>query len=119
MSEPPSSDNRLTLEKSTLVDLIADVWRIHKRAKRDRAPESVSLACERAMERIEMLGFEMAEMLGEPYHEGMRVRVTHREGDSASSRISECISPAIYYTDRQLGCRALVRSAEVVVTGDD
>lgn len=110
---------RLSLDRAAMSDLMVDLWRIQKRAQRDPATsEGVHIACERALERAHALGFEVEEMTGEPYHANMNLRVAHRDGGEQNLRISECLSPAIYFTPAQSRQKQLIRKAEVVLQGD-
>jgi len=76
-------------------------------------PESVRLACESALERVVEMGFRVSDMIGEPYQENMLVHVLQADGVNTNRRISECVSPAIYYQGD------LVRRAEVIIAGED
>lgn len=99
------------IEAAKLVDLLLAVWRTKRRAERlDGTPEPVRLACESALDRIRDLGFRLDEMVGQAYHEHMRVRIVDQEGDT-DLRISECLVPAVYFNGE------LLRPAEVVVVG--
>ncbi len=110
---------RLSLERGGMSDLMVDLWRIQKRAQRDPATsEGVHIACERALERAHALGFELQEMTGEPYHANMNLRVAHRDGGEQNLRISECLSPAVYFTPAQSSQKQLIRKAEVVIQGE-
>lgn len=106
-------DNGPTVEAVNLVGLVVALWRVQRRAARpDAASEAVQVACESALDRVTDLGFRLDEMLDQPYHENMRVRVVEQIGDR-NLRISECLAPAVYYQDE------LLRPAEVVVTGEN
>ncbi len=115
MSTDLDRPSLIAMERASVALLIVDVWRISKRAVRDGAPESVRIACDRAIERVVALGFEIDEMLGKPYHENMRATVLHRNGDGQDPIISECISPAVYHSGN--GKRELIRPAEVIISG--
>jgi hypothetical protein len=95
-----------------VAELVVDVWRIGRRADRDGASEAVRIACETAVDRLASLGFRFDELLGEPYDENLRVRVVHKEGGERNVRISECLSPAVYFRNE------LIRPAEIVIQGE-
>jgi hypothetical protein len=103
----------LTLDPARMADLVVDVWRIQRRATRDGVTDPVRVACERAVERLSGLGFELKEMVGDPYHENLCVRVVHEEGGKGKKWISECLSPAVYFQS------GLIRRAEIVIRGDE
>ena len=110
---------RLSLERGGMSDLMVDLWRIQKRAQRDPATsEGVHIACERALERAHALGFTIEEMIGEAYHANMNLRVAHRDGGEQNLRISECLSPAVYFTPAHSTQKQLIRKAEVVLQGE-
>jgi aspartate oxidase len=101
------------LQAADMADLATDLWRIGRRAKRDDASEAVLIAHERAIDRLIALGFEIKEMEGEPYYENLRVKVVHMEGGHLRRRISECLSPAIFFHGH------LIKQAEVVIQGEE
>jgi len=104
------ADSNPTIEVGKLVELLLAVWRTQRRAGRaEMTPETVLVACESTLDRVHALGFRLDDMLGQPYHENMRVRVVDQEGDT-NLCISECLAPAVYYQNR------LIRPAEVVIS---
>lgn len=109
--DPP--DGPLHLDAAAASALVIDLWRIQRRAEQEPAtPERVRVACEIAADRARGLGFEVREMVGEPYHPSMRVQVIHREGGSRNLHVSDCLAPAVYYRGQ------LVQPAHVVVAGE-
>ena len=62
------------------------------------------------------MGFQLDEMVGDIYREEMRVKVAHQEGTEGILRISECLSPAIYFSSEAQN--ELLKKAEVVVRGE-
>ena len=113
MLQHDSDRGRLLLEPSRLAELVVDVWRIQRRARDPSTPPPVRVACEIALERAEALGFQVRDMIGEPYHENLRVTVVHAEGGKSNPCISDCLSPAVYFGED------LIRRAEIVIRGDE
>jgi hypothetical protein len=102
-----------TLPVAAVLDLVVDLWRIRRRASRDAStPEPILVACDRAMETLGSIGFEINELVGEAYDQNMLVQVIHEEGGLENRVISECLSPAVYFRKR------LIKRAEVVVKGE-
>jgi hypothetical protein len=98
---------------SELCDLIHALWRIERRVlKHEQTADSIKMAIETAMDRVRSLGFTVDEMVGAPYHESMRVKVIQHDTSEGKLRISECLSPAIYYR------KNLIRPAEVIIEGE-
>lgn len=94
-----------------IADLAIDIWKITRRAASDGASERVMMACERAGERLERLGFEIVNFKGLPYDCNMRVKVVEHDGGTEPYIISECLTPAVYFKGE------LLRQAEVVTKG--
>jgi hypothetical protein len=111
---PPAGESPAgVLEVSAALPIILELWCVSLRANRNEAtPPSVLSAIETALERVSEAGFEFRDMIGEPYNENMRIRVVHQDGGDLNIRISECLSPAVYYN------KALIKPAEVVLRGD-
>ena len=108
------SGGHLALERSGLIDLVVDVWRIRNRAVRNKAtPENVCLACDTALARLNKLGFRIEEHVGEAYHENSRMCVVDHSGGDENRRVVECLTPAVYYRDE------LIKPAEIVTEGED
>jgi hypothetical protein len=100
------------LQGAEVADLVTDVWRIGRRARRDRASDAVLVACERAMDRLVSRGLRVEELEGMEYAPQLNVSVVHAEGGPSNRRISECLSPAVYFHDE------LIKRAEVVIQGE-
>lgn len=100
---------------SVSVDIVAalviDLWKISARAKGEQAGERVLAACERAEDRLRRIGFRTDDPEGQIYDTNMRVRVVEHDGGAEPLKISQCLSPAVYYRD------VLVREAEVITKG--
>ena len=107
---------QIVLDKCQTADLIADVWRIQKRANRDGG-ESVMLACERAFDRLNDMGFSIDEMVDTAYHANMRVNVKGQDGRDKNQIISVCLSPAIYFRATENQAPELIKRAEVLLKG--
>lgn len=95
-----------------LTELILALWRAERRGRRnEQTPEPVTMAIETAMDRARDLGFSFDEMVGTPYHENMRVRVIQHDAGEGEPRISECLTPAVYFR------KTLIKPAEVIIEG--
>jgi len=102
------------ISAAEVAELVLDIWRIRRRAERGSgACDAVRSACEIAMDRARILGFDVREMVGEPYDESLRVRVVHHDGGTRRCSITECLAPAVYFNNE------LIKAAEVVISGDD
>ena len=108
---------QISFDKAKIGDIIVDLWRIKRRAERDEA-ESTLIACERAIDRVQDMGFRFDEMIGKPYDVNMRVRVVHQEGGATNQQIAECLSPAIYFQKSGADSEDLIKTAEVVIRGE-
>ena len=91
--------------------LAIDLWRIERRAQSGGGIERVLTACERACDRLRALGFEFQTMTDRPYSENLRMKVVEHEEADEPRRVSECLSPAVFFRG------ALIREAEVVTKG--
>lgn len=107
----PTAVEENVLPCRDVAELAVDLWRIGTRAKRDSASERVLIAYERAVDRLDGLGFRFDSMMNHPYDENLKVRVIEHEDGTEPRRIVECITPAVYYKD------SLIREAEVVTRG--
>lgn len=104
------------LDKDTLSDLLIDLWRIRRRAMRERsALDSVLAACESALERAVELGFQLDDMIGRPYDVNMVARVVDRQGGPDGARVTDCVAPAVLFMAD--GKKWLLRPAEICVEG--
>ncbi len=106
--------DQLRLHRLLTIDLVVDIWRIDRRARRDaNTPSGVRLACEAALDRVADLGFAIEEPVGQPYHENARMRVVDDGGVVGRRRIAECLSPAVYFNGD------LIKPAEVTLERDE
>jgi len=81
------------------------------RARRDGAPDSVLLACERALDDLEAAGFKIETYVGDAYSENLRVHVVEHEGGEKEKQIVECIHPAVFLNNK------LLSKAHVITRG--
>ncbi len=96
----------------SLCSLAVEIWRLEARSRGSQTPEPVLLAIERLGAGLGRLGVQVRDLVGEPFDEGLSVRVVEHEPGDEPRRISECLSPAVYYQGR------LLKAADVVTKGD-
>ena len=103
--------------RDSCTDLIFDYWRLSKTISKLRNAEDlavVSDALERFRDTLKKQGFEVKDMIGNSYNDGLIVDVIHVEEVNdpkvKAAFISETIRPAIYLNNR------LIQKSEVVVT---
>ncbi len=89
-----------------------EIWRLQARIRGTVTPDPVCLAVERIGASLGRLGLQVRDLQGEPYDEGLLVRVIEHEPGDGPRTISECLSPAVYYQGR------LLKAADVVTKGD-
>jgi hypothetical protein len=93
------------------VPVIIDIWRVKQRSVKESSSERVTTGCDRALERLEKIGFRLEDHINHPYDEDMMITVIENEEGSESRHIVECISPSIYYQG------ILVQPGEVITRG--
>jgi len=103
-------DGLVIHNRALLADVAVAAWRLQRRVERENAGEGILLACQSLQFRLEEMGLRLDEMIGEVYEEQLNIRVIeHIAGES--ERISECLSPAVYFHG------LLIKPADVVVSG--
>lgn len=100
------------IPSGSLGALAVEIWRLQARIRGTVTPDPVCLAVERIGASLGRLGLQVRDLQGEPYDEGLLVRVIEHEPGDGPRTISECLSPAVYYQGR------LLKAADVVTKGD-
>lgn len=99
-----------------MAEVVVDVWRIQRRASQlpdvDGAAR-ILVACERAVERLEELGFVTKDLTGCEVVPDQRIRVVEHVPGGGPRIVQECLTPAVYYNG------VLVRVAEAMTKGGD
>jgi hypothetical protein len=100
------------LDPSDVAELVVDLWRLKKRMDTEGVSERLATSFERVEDRLSRLGLAWDSMEGAKYDENLKARVLDHEVGEGALRVSQCVSPAVFFDSR------LVREAEIITTGE-